>query len=508
LQVPVHVDGEFMEWPVQQGTSSLRAASDSDGVYVYFQLANPVVFQAEANLALYFDTDGDAGTGLDGFELRWDAGSQSGTEFNAAGSPAGQVGHSDIGLVVAPTIDSDAFELVLSRSVFSASATRIKVEHTSTSFSEVIHLELSDTAFASTRDGSRPDFTDVRLLSYNVRFDGLWDSDLRSDFETEIASFQADIIAFQEIYSYTANETLQWVQGVDGSFAHAVNNADCHIISKHPIADSWSLDGNLAARISLASGEELMLINVHLPCCSSVGGRQSEMSTIEDFIADIRQGNVANVSTNIPILAVGDFNLVDADSANIASFEAGTGLTRTRFLQLNRNISSTWENPGSSFSPGQLDWMFISEGLIALNNFVAKGSQPSDHLPIVIDLGFDTDTDLLPDSWEQFFFSDLSASTFGDPDTDLLDNRSEFLLGSSPIVASIPPAITLSTLPSGLISLQWTTRYTTQYALDRADTPSTWQPVDWGLNGHQGTFEVLVDGETLGHPSFFRLGME
>lgn len=508
LRVPVHIDGEFAEWPVQSGKASLRATSDAHGVYAYFQLASPVVFQAEAGLALFFDTDGDAGTGLEGFDIRWDAGSRVGTVFDANGASSAEISHNDLALVVAPTIDSDSFELVVSRSTFSGDTTRVKVEHSPSGFSELISLELEDIAFSSVRDGSRPQFTDVRVCSYNVRFDGLWDPAYRSAFESEIALLQSDIIAFQEIYSHTANESLQWAQSVDSEYSHSVNGSDCHIISKYPIAESWTLDGNLAARISLGADSELILINVHLPCCASVVGRQNEMATIEDFILDIRQGNVAGVAPTIPILAVGDFNLVDSDSANIASFEAGSSLSRTRFLQLNRNTSSTWENPGSSFSPGQLDWMFISAGLIPLNNFVSKGAQPSDHLPVVIDLALDTDTDSLPDSWEQFFFGNLAATAQGDSDLDFLTNRSELILGTSPLVASVPPELAFSTQPNGLMSLQWDARYTTGYSIESSAALSSWQKVDWGMNNYEGTVEVLV--ETVGSDDqiFFRLGME
>ena len=508
FRVPIYIDGAFEDWPVQPGTPFIRATSDSDGVYVYFQLPGRVVFQGEADLALYFDTDADAGTGFEGFEIRWEAGSRLGTLFNVNGTSSGQVYHDDIGLVVAPTIDSDAFELVLSRSIFSGAAARVKVVHPSSGFSESIDFDLEDTSFSSVRESGRPEFSDVRVCSYNVHFDGLWDPAYRGAFESEIASLQPEIIAFQEIYSHTASQTLQWAQGVDSNYTHSVNGADCHIISKYPIADFWALDGNAAARIILGAGKEMILINVHLPCCSSVAGRQNELSTINDFISDVRGGNLANVAPTIPVLAAGDFNFVDSDSANIAGFETDSSLSRTRFLQLDDNTSATWENPASSFSPGQLDWLFVSEGLIPLNHFIAKGTHPSDHLPVVVDLAFDSDSDFLPDPWELFFFENLSASPLDHSDSDLIANGAEFLLGTSPISNSIPPALNVSNPSAGVMSLQWKARYTTRYSIEMSTELSTWQEVDWGLSSYLGTAEVLLEDLELGSQTFFRLRME
>jgi len=508
LRAPIYIDGLFEDWPIQPGTSLIRATSDSDGVYAYFDLPTSVVFQGEADLVLYFDTDGDAGTGFEGFEIRWEAGSRVGTLFNANGTSSGQVYHDDIGLVVAPTIDSDAFELVLSRSIFSGAAARVKVVHPSSRFSESIDFDLEDTSFSSVRQSGRPEFSDVRVCSYNVHSDGLWDPAYRSAFESEIASLQPDIIAFQEIYSHSASQTLQWAQGVDSNYTHSINGADCHIISKYPIADFWALDGNAAARIILGAGKEMILINVHLPCCSSVAGRQNELSTLNDFIADVRGGNLSNVAPTIPVLAAGDFNFVDLDSANIAGFETDSSLTRTRFLQLDANTSSTWENPGSAFSPGQLDWVFVSAGLIPLNHFVARGTHPSDHLPILMDLAFDSDADSLGDSWEMFFFEDLSHTPLEDLDIDLMTNRSEFLLGTSPLLQSQSPALLISAPSDGVISLEWEARYGTQYSIEQSTELSTWQKLDWGLGGYHGTARVVVKDFEAGNQAFFRLVME
>lgn len=48
----------------------------------------------------------------------------------------------------------------------------------------------------------------------------------------------------------------------------------------------------------------------------------------------------------------------------------------------------------------------------------------------------DTDADGLPDAWEMFYFTNLTATLNGDPDSDLQSNSYEFLHGTNPTVAN------------------------------------------------------------------------
>lgn len=495
ISLPIAIDGNFDDWPSQPGDESIRITNDNQAVYLYFKLPQRLVFQEASGLSLKLDTDDNPVTGLNGFEIIWDAGNRSGTRYTATGSQIGdEFRYAEIGLIASPSIDSDQFELSIDRSLFSADSTRIQVEHTDSSFSREISTTLETIDFRSQRNTSEATLTDLRICSYNVLVDGLWRDPERQDFESEIRFLEPDIILFQEIYYHSASETRQWMLAVDPSFAFsaAANNSDCHIVSRFPILKGWTVAQNTAVEIQFSARQNIILISAHLPCCSSDQARKSEMAVIASFIQAIRSSEISGVAADIPIAVAGDFNLVRNDREGVDAFISAGELTPVESLHLDRNVDYTWENAddGGSYSPGRLDWVFRSDRILPLKSFVHKGQQPSDHLPVIVDFALDLDNDQMPDNWEILHFGTTDAQPESDPDNDHRTNLSEFLAGTSPQSSSDHQTVTITNTPR---LLQWEGHYGAEYTIEQSPDLENWTQLDWYWRNTYGAIQLPLE---------------
>jgi len=172
-------------------------------------------------------------------------------------------------------------------------------------------------------------------------------------------------------------------------------------------------------------------VNMHPPCCT--GGdpdadmkRQQVADAVAAFMRDTRaDGGPLDAPAETPIVVLGDMNFVgDAQqpqtmvtgaiqNTSVFGFSGSTNQTAVPLIDVNPSqtgspVHTTWENPGSSFPPGRLDYAYLSRNAApALNAYVlntrylpdsvraATNLKPgdtavaSDHLPIVVDLGAD-----------------------------------------------------------------------------------------------------------------------
>ncbi|MEM0967316.1 MAG: endonuclease/exonuclease/phosphatase family protein [Verrucomicrobiota bacterium] len=501
-KLPIIIDSDFTDWPEQKGRETIRAASDSDYVYLYFKISEETVFQENFGINLYFDTDDDPATGRDGAEIRWSAGSRSAALYSANGSQKSTARHAAFGFIAAPTIDSDEFEIRVSRDYFPGPSASVTIEYTTIGFLETLGFTLEDADLVVSRSADRSPFSDLRLVSYNVLRDGLQSSSRSSRFGSEISFLAPDVLALQE----SDGDSLTWMRAIDPRFVAMASNSGCQIVSRFPMVNDWNLDGNVAAQLRVSNSQDLLLICVHLPCCSNVFGRGFELGTITNFIQAIRSGLIAGVAADIPIVTVGDCNFVREDSSQIVDFESDTASVRQKVLHLNENRFTTWENPSSSFSPGRLDWCFLTEGIVAVNSFIYKDTQPSDHLPLVFDLGFNTDGDSLPDLWEVFYFGDRAETDSGNFDSDSLSNLEEYRSGTSPSNFGDQQEVRLTIQDGHSGFLTWTAVTGSKYSLLVSDDLDDWRELDWSIEGISG--EVSLPLESLGTGGFYRIVVE
>ncbi|MEE9186519.1 MAG: endonuclease/exonuclease/phosphatase family protein, partial [Bacteroidota bacterium] len=272
----------------------------------------------------------------------------------------------------------------------------------------------------------------LRVLSYNVLFDGLFGPARVPSFERILRAIEPNLIGFQEIYNHNAQETANQVESMlpssGGEQWYSSKVApDIVAVSRYQITDTYAIDGNGAFLIDLrpAFNSNLLLIVAHPPCCANNEGRQREIDAMMAFIRDAKApGGVLDLAPSTPILIVGDMNLVGfsqqlktlltGDIVNVNTYGPpfapdwdGSDFVDLMPRHTDLPMTFTWFNPSSSFSPGRLDFIVYSESLLDIGNnyilftpsmsedsLVAYGLQASDatlasdHLPVVSDFVF------------------------------------------------------------------------------------------------------------------------
>ena len=179
-------------------------------------------------------------------------------------------------------------------------------------------------------------------------------------------------------------------------------NHDCKTASRYPIVEQWSLDGNLALLIDTipALSRRLLVINAHLPCCSSHAARQAELDRIAAFIREARlPGGAIELEPGTPIVITGDLNLVgparqlvtltggdiDDESTFGPDFAPdwdGSSLANLLLRQTELEMGYTWRSDSSTYWPGHLDYFsFTDTAIEATHGFVLYTPQMSpEHL--------------------------------------------------------------------------------------------------------------------------------
>ncbi len=449
-RLPITIDGVFDDWQpsaivftdpagdggVGRDFLSLRIADDDRFLFLRLEVSAEFSLSESNNVTLYIDADNDAGTGLAvngiGAELEWRFGARSG--FIHAPGGATPISAPAIRFRAGPTVTSSTFEIAIGRDTTPLNGGPLFT-------SPVIRISLRDILGGDRLPnvGSTLEYTldqgdlppeellpiererprDLRLVSYNVLFDSIFEPGLEPSFGRQLAAAAPDIIAFQEIYDgphtapATANLVSAWVTPPPGGF-HGARLGDCITISRFPILGSWALDSNLASLIDATPvlGSRLLLINAHLPCCTNNAGRELEIDRIMAFIRDARTpgAGALDLAPEEPILIMGDMNLVGL-SRQVTSLLTGDILDQSTFgpdfapdwdgtpftsvtpRQTDKRMGYTWRNDGGSFWPGHLDYIIYSDSVLESgSSFVlytpeipparltALGLQPADSL--------------------------------------------------------------------------------------------------------------------------------
>lgn len=438
---PLYTDGDDSFSPVNFGV--LKIDNDDRFLYFYLEVGAEITLQENNNVTLFIDTDNNSGTGNTqdeiGADLEYNLGQRRGSIHRNSSS---NINSYDIGLVSAPTVTSTWFEfkIDLNTTVNGAplfNGNTIGVVVTSASGdqipekNEVLTYQLkTDKPFdPKTYQIEKPTFSDLRVLSYNVRRDDLFDPSKQDAFQRIISAINPDIIGFQEIYDNSAEQVATLMEsflpsGEGEQWYHGDTGNDNLIVSRYPITKQQSIDGNAAYLLDLGT-KELLAIVAHPPCCSSGdAGRQREINAMMAFVRDSKSGEAFDIQNNSPIIIIGDMNMVGlaqqqrtlltGDITNNTNhgpdFDPdwdGSAFEDAKPFNPELPTSFTWYSSGSSFSAGRLDYMVYSGSVMHLDNTFSLYSpalpadtlgqygilsddtnSASDHLPLVADFTF------------------------------------------------------------------------------------------------------------------------
>lgn len=237
--------------------------NDDRFLYLYLEVGAEITLQENNNVTLYIDTDNDTGTGNTrdeiGADLEYNLGQRRGSVHRSTSTT---INSYSIGLVSAPTVTSTWFELKIDLNasvngsplfigntiaivITSASGDQIPEKN------EVLTYQLnSERSFSpSPYQIKKPAFSDLRVLSYNVRRDDLFDPAKQAAFKRIISAIEPDIIGFQEIYDNSGQQTAELMEqflpsGEGEQWFYGDTGNDNLIVSRFPVLRQQSVDGN------------------------------------------------------------------------------------------------------------------------------------------------------------------------------------------------------------------------------------------------------------------------
>lgn len=441
--------------------SNLWVSNDEEYIFISFDLGKEINLQDFNKLALYIDMDnsiasGEIQNGI-GADLIYNFGDREGIMY--IDGFLYFIGHNDIGLITAPTVSSERFEIAIKRSG--------NISNDTYNFNDNVKLYLEDDIsngdkipdnvggisfnFDNSISQNTPEFsftkqddTNLRILCYNSLFDGLFEDSQRSAQRRLVTAANPDIIGFQEIYDHDANDVASVIESLlplenGAEWYRAKISPDIIVISKFPIIGIFPISGNGAFRIDLGE-KEMLLIVAHLPCCGSDFGRQEEADHIISFLREAKNGNAGfQLENGSPIVIMGDMNLVGlrrqretlltGDILDEATYGPdinpdwdGGSLTDARFYNTGQPASVTWFSSGSSFNPGRLDYIIYSSSAMTLKNSFSfytptmanadldnlglnrfDSDASSDHIPLIgdFDIGLTSSISLVSDEMEK-----------------------------------------------------------------------------------------------------------
>lgn len=432
--------------------TELKISNDAEYVFFKIDIGTELNLQSFNKIELFIDADNNPNTGIMahgiGSEIVYDFGDRDGTV--RIGTNTFTVFHDDIGLYSAPTVTGSVFEIAIRRDLVFNGQQLFSGDKISVVFEDDVNTgdRLPDTSggveytFTNENSDEFPPFTiekqeedAIRVMSYNVLQDGLFESNNQSRFQRIFQATNPQVIGFQEIYDHSsaqvANKIEEFLPSSPGEqWYHKLVNPDIICISRFPIEDDFVLEGSNGGQNNgaflLDLGEnydsELLFIVAHTPCCDNSFGRQQEVDNMMAFIRDSKSGDGdLQLQNETPIIIVGDMNIVgdrenyetllngdivfnssygpdfspDWDGSDFEDTEPTTTFTPLTF---------TWNNPFGSFSPGKLDVIIYSGSVMekinayslytsalpqdTLNAYNLQSNDTpfaSDHLPVIAD---------------------------------------------------------------------------------------------------------------------------
>ena len=422
--LPIQLDGSFDDWgalaPLATDNSGdggvvdfgkVWVANDQDYLYIRFETGGEVQPDEQQDIRLYLDTDMNAGTGTNfsgiGAELVWQLGNRTGTFYSPG---AATIDHPDIGLMIGPTVSNTEFEIALRRDALPTGAaplfpgSQVRFVLRDATSGDVMPnsggLSYTFTAgsdVAPTLGLARANASDIRLASWNIQSDGLFNGGSSEAAQGRLLGVvDPDVLILCEVWNHNAADCVAIVEqhlpsGPGESWTGVKLDQGNVIVSRYPILDSWEVNPGYritAALLDLGAGydTDLLVIANHWRCCTDDASRQKEADSVVEFLADAKTpGGVITLPTDTPILLGGDFNLVGlrqqldtvmtGDIVNNGSYGPdtapdwdGTSLAFPPSRHPDGRAGYSWRNDFSSFYPGLLDWIFYTDSVLSLHN--------------------------------------------------------------------------------------------------------------------------------------------
>ncbi len=420
--------------------TDIRISNDDRFLFVYFNTNKEINLQENNNITIYIDIDNSVNTGRKiygiGAEITYNLGQRQG--FLHTGSSTFSVSQSNIGLVTSPTVTSDVFELAIRRE-FSFSGNFFKMGDIVkiTIVDEINNgdrapdidggysYRLQNYVYSQPLELTKASDKHLRIVSYNVLKDKFFSSNVKQYYDRIFKVINPDIIGFCEIYNNSSAQTAALIEeylpsGIGQQWYHAAAGDDIRVVSRYPVINTASIDGNGAFLIDLGS-KKLVFIMAHLPCCNNESQRQAEVDKIMSFIRGIKFGiSPFTVPIGSPIVLAGDMNLVGLKQQLVSMLTGdivnnntygpdfkpdwdNTDLEDANPLTTGVPMTFTWNSTGS-YSPGRLDYIIYTGSVMSISNsFVLYTpgmlqndlnkyglnyydvDRASDHLPVVVD---------------------------------------------------------------------------------------------------------------------------
>jgi len=459
---PAYIDSTNDQITGEIDFNQFWISNDNHYLFLRIDIDSEISLQNDNQITLYIDSDNEISTGMlesgIGAELKFIFGMRDGI-INLDGSNISII-HKEIGLVTSPTVTSNQFEIALKLDaeingieLFSSNTIKLTIKDEGEGKDQIpnetggISYQIKDEEIPGISNYSlaKANPNSIRFLSYNVLFDNLFDPNLEDEYSRILKSVNPDIIAFQEIYSHSAEETARLLNNIIplindngwyySSFESVVSPTqyygDLVTLSKYPIKGTYAIEGygqntsaNLATLIELSPevNNDLLIINIHAPCCSKDVQRQEEIDKVMAFVRDaMATGGDLTLQKNTPILIVGDMNFV-GDKNQLNTIITGdisdnilwgddfqpdwdsTNLIDLKPFTTDLPMVFSWYDENSDFSPGRLDYIFYTGSVLENENSFAFFTpvlhpdtlskfdleiddivKASDHLPVVAD---------------------------------------------------------------------------------------------------------------------------
>ena len=454
----IWMDGNFSDWdaipPLYSDASGdqqsgdidfgvLKAANDDRFVYIYIEIGEELNLQDNNEITLYLDTDNNASTGIPfngiGAEVKWVFGNRQGV-YTARYT----IYHQYIGLVTAPTVTSDRFEIAIDRTLslfgqqlFPLNSFRIAFHDDGPGNDYLPNI--GDIVSYSFDNSTLPPIdpislkktlsSDFRAMAFNVLSSHIFEPSLYDNFDRILSAINPEIIAFEEIYDHTSNNVKQLVESMLPSgtgeqwYCQGITGDDIYAVSRFPITAYYVLNKSAAFLIDLNPrvDSELLFIVGHLSFGDSNTARQLEIDEMMAFIRDAKEpGGVLTLEEFTPIIITGDLNLVGYAqqletliTGDIVNPQFGPDFSPdwdgSDFGDLCARLTDlpmfyTWYSATSCYYPGRLDFMIYSDyvlssehkfvmftpemladSLSAYGLYADDVTDASDHIPLVSD---------------------------------------------------------------------------------------------------------------------------
>lgn len=390
--------------------NEFKVTNDEDFVFLYFKSDETYSLQSSSGINLYIDTDNNYNTGFKkdsiGAEIVFNFGQRSGTAY--LNNTQQSISFSDLFMVTAPTIDSDWFEVAISRdakignnNVFNASNIKLILSDQSDingASTGAVNYTLMNSSVDPLPVYSFTKIEDnhLRVLAHNVQFDGFFEEAKKPAYERLYKVIEPDIIGFSEIYNHSgtqvANRLEEMLPSPTGKQWNATNIQDNFVATRYTIKSSWAAGGfgNGVFLLDLRPdyNTDALVVVAHPPCCDNDATRQTEVDAIMSFIREAKQpGGDLALNDSTPIIIMGDMNFVGKQqqvttllTGNIVD-EATYGNDFTPdwngnpFVDAKPYVTNlpmtftqgTSTSPGS-FTKGRLDYIVYSGSVLDLQN--------------------------------------------------------------------------------------------------------------------------------------------